>query len=204
MTIEHFIAFNIALLAAIASPGPALLVAIQTTLSADRNAGIAIGCGLGLMAATWTMLALLGLEAIFQIVPWAYVAVRFIGAIYLIYIAWGMWKGARDKVDSKAKPVSHAFRQGFLTNMLNPKSVLFSAAVLIVIFPANMTIFENVGVVFNHLIIEMLFYTALAFAMSTQGVKNAYLQAKTYIDRTASIILCGLGMRLLFSGGRAA
>jgi threonine/homoserine/homoserine lactone efflux protein len=42
MTIEHLIAFNIALFAAIASPGPALLVAIQTTLSSGRTAGMSI------------------------------------------------------------------------------------------------------------------------------------------------------------------
>ncbi len=104
MTIEHLIAFNIALFAAIASPGPALLVAIQTTLSAGRRAGIAIGCGLGLMAATWTMLALLGLEAVLQVVPWAYAVAKFVGAIYLIYIAWGMWRGARNEVEAKTTP----------------------------------------------------------------------------------------------------
>lgn len=197
MTIEHLIAFNIALFAAIASPGPALLVAIQTTLSSGRRAGIAIGCGLGLMAATWTMLALLGLEAIFQIVPWAYAAAKFFGAIYLLYIAWGMWRGARDKIEAKEKPARHAFRQGFFINVLNPKSVLFAAAVLIVIFPANMTLFENAFVVMNHLIIEVLFYIALAFGMSTETVKNGYLRAKVYIDRTASVILGMLGIRLL-------
>ncbi len=84
MTIEHLIAFNIALLAAIASPGPALLVAIQTTLSSGRASGIAIGCGMGLMAAVWTLMALLGLEAVFQFVPWAYALVRTIGACYLL------------------------------------------------------------------------------------------------------------------------
>ena len=199
MTIEHLIAFNIALFAAIASPGPALLVAIQTTLSAGRQAGIAIGCGLGLMAATWTMLALLGLEAIFQIVPWAYTVAKLVGAIYLVYIAWGMWRGARNEVKMKVTPARHAFRQGFLINVLNPKSVFFAAAVLIVIFPANMTLAENTAVVINHLVVEVLFYIGLAFAMSTPAVRNRYLQAKVYLDRAASVILGGLGIRLLIS-----
>jgi threonine/homoserine/homoserine lactone efflux protein len=199
MTIEHLIAFNIALFAAIASPGPALLVAIQTTLSAGRWAGIAIGCGLGLMAAIWTMLALLGLEAVFQVVPWAYAVAKFVGAIYLIYIAWGMWRGARSRVEAKIMPARRAFRQGFLINVLNPKSVLFAAAVLIVIFPANMTLAENAIVVLNHLIIEVLFYIGLAFAMSTPAVRNSYLKAKVYLDRTASVVLGGLGIRLLIS-----
>lgn len=197
MGIEHFIAFNIALIAAIASPGPALLIAIQTTLRSGRTSGIAIGCGLGIMAAIWTMMALLGLEAVFQIVPWAYALAKFVGALYLLYIAWGMWRGARDRIETKTQPARHAFRQGLLINVLNPKSVLFAAAVLIVIFPENMTYLDKSIIVFNHLIVEVLLYTALAFGMSTQAVSNRYLKAKVYIDRTASVVLGALGIRLL-------
>lgn len=197
MTIEHLIAFNIALFAAIASPGPALLVAIQTTLKSGRVSGIAIGGGLGLMAAAWTMMALLGLEAVFQIVPWAYAAARIVGAVYLLYIAWGMWQGARSKLEQTIRPARHAFQQGVLINVTNPKSVLFAAAVLIVIFPAEMTLFENAVVVLNHLVIELLFYTALAVGVSTEAVSRMYLRAKVYIDRVAAVVLGALGIRLL-------
>lgn len=197
MTIEHLVAFNIALFAAIASPGPALLIAVQTTLSSGRKAGIVIGCGLGLVAATWTLLALLGLEAVFQIFPRAFSAAKLIGAIYLIYVAWHMWRGAHDKIQAKEQPARHVFRQGAMINVLNPKAVLFAAAVLVVIFPSNMTLTDNAVVVLNHLIVEVLFYASLAFAMSTDGVRTTYLKAKVYIDRFASVVLGGLGLRLL-------
>ena len=61
VTWGQLLAFDIALLVAIASPGPALLMAIRTTLSGGRTAGIAVGAGLGLMAASWTLTALLAL-----------------------------------------------------------------------------------------------------------------------------------------------
>ena len=199
MTIDHLLAFNIALFAAIASPGPALLVALQTTLSAGRKAGIAIGFGLAIMAAGWTLMALLGLEAVFRLFPWAYTAAKLAGAIYLIYIAWKMWTGARDTIKTQTRPVHYAFRHGFLINLLNPKSVLFAAAVLIVIFPASMSATENATVVLNHLVVEMFFYTALAIGMSTQAISKKYLSAKVYIDRVASVILGTLGLRLLFT-----
>lgn len=199
MSIEHLLAFNIALFAAIASPGPALLVAIQTSLSSGRAAGVAIGCGLGLMASIWTLMALLGLEAVFRLFPWAYVTAKIAGAIYLLYIAWQMWAGAKKDIRTRITPAKRAFRQGFMINVLNPKSMLFAAAVLIVIFPSNMTIFENAIVVLNHLIVEIMFYTALAFGMSTQAVSQRYTSAKVYIDRTASVVLGALGLRLLLS-----
>lgn len=199
MTFEHLIAFNIALFAAIASPGPAFLVAVRTALSAGRAAGIAIGCGLGLMAATWTLMALLGLEAVFRLFPWAFTAAKSAGAAYLLYVAYKMWTGARDPIDAQVRPTNRAFRQGFLINLLNPKSVLFAAAVLIVIFPAEMSGVETAVVVLDHLAVELLFYTALACAVSTPAVSKRYLRAKVYTDRMASVVLGALGLRLLVS-----
>lgn len=197
MTLEQLIAFNLALLVAIASPGPALLVAIQTTLSAGRGGGIAIGCGLGLMASLWTLMALLGLETIFQLFPWAYAGARVLGAFYLIFIAWRMWRGARDSIGTDTRPGRHLFRQGILINALNPKSVLFAAAVLVVIFPPGMTLAEDAIVVLNHLMVEVIFYTCLAYGLGIHAVRSGYLKAKVYFDRFAALVLGGLGLRLL-------
>jgi len=197
MEIAQLIAFNIALFAALASPGPALLVAIKTTLSSGRQAGVAVGFGLALVASLWTLAALLGLEVIFLAFPWAYAAVKFFGAVYLIYVAYGMWVGASDPVQTHIKPAKRAFLQGVMINLLNPKSVLFAAAVLVVIFPESMTMKENLLVVANHLAIEVMSYSALAFGMSRASISQRYLDAKRYIDRVAALILGMLGLRLL-------
>jgi len=197
MTIEYVVAFNVALLAAIVSPGPAFLVAVKTTLSQGRTAGIAVGCGLGLVAALWTGAALLGVEVIFELFPWAYTTAKVLGALYLLYIAIGMWRGARDPAQADAYPTSHLFRRGILINILNPKSVLFAAAVLVVIFPPSLSFAESLIVVLNHFLTEILFYSALAFIMSTPTVSNAYLRVKLYIDRTCAVIIGGLGLKLL-------
>ena len=113
MSAEHLIAFNLALLAALASPGPALLVAIRTSLSAGRRAGAAVGLGLGLVAACWTLMALLGLDAVFALAPWAYAAAKIAGALYLLYIAWRrLGGGARNRSPPSVKPARRAFRDG--------------------------------------------------------------------------------------------
>jgi threonine/homoserine/homoserine lactone efflux protein len=197
MTYAHLLAFNVALLAAIVSPGPAFIIAVRTTLSAGRRAGVAIGCGLGLMAATWTLMALLGLRAAFELFPWAYGVGKIAGAIYLLYVAWKMWTGARQPIEVHAQVAERAFRQGFLVNLLNPKSVLFAGAVLILALPQNMTWIENAIVALNHLVVEIVFYTALAFCMSRPFVSRQYLRAKFYVDRVSSIVLGELGLRLL-------
>jgi len=199
MDIQHILAFNLALLVAIASPGPALLVALRTNLGAGRASGLAVGCGLGLMAATWTLTAVLGLDWVFRMFPWLYATVKIAGALYLLYVAYKMWRSAKAPIDLKSQKAEHAFLSGVLVNLLNPKAVLFAAAVLIVIFPGKLTVPEGAFLVLNHLFIEWSFYAVLAFALSTRAVSEKYLKAKAYIDRGAALVLGGLGLKLLLS-----
>lgn len=195
--LEAFIAFNVALLAAVASPGPALLVALQTSVSTGKRAGMAVGLGLAAMASLWTLMALLGLEAVFAVFPWAYSAIKIVGAVYLLYIAWSLWAGASQTVESVKQPATRLFMQGLLVNALNPKSVLFAAAVLVVIFPSTMRWQDNLAVFLNHFVVEVVFYSSLAVCMSTPRLSRAYMSAKSTLDRVAAVVLGGLGLRLL-------
>ena len=199
MELSHILVFNMALFAALISPGPALLVSVQTSLMSGRAAGVGTGAGLALMASIWTLCALMGLEIVFTIFPWAYVTVKVLGALYLLYVAISMWRGARKPLPKDVTPAKRAFRHGVMINFLNPKSILFAAAVLVVIFPKNMGWAENAFVVFNHFAVEMIFYSVVAMGMSRRVVRDRYLSAKTTIDRVSSVVLGALGLRLLFS-----
>ena len=199
MTVEQILAFNLVLAAAIASPGPALLMAVQTSLSAGRKAGVAVGFGLGCMAAAWTAMALVGLGAVFGLFPAVHTAAKIAGAAYLLWLAWRMWKSASAPVRAQTAPAGRAFRQGFLVNLFNPKSVLFAAAVLVTVFPAGLDAASGALIVANHLLVEVAFYSALAFCMSTEAVARRYVRAKRHIDRAAALILGGLGLRLILS-----
>ncbi len=197
MDLDHIIAFNLALLAAFASPGPALLYAVRTTLGRGRAAGIATGCGLATMAAIWTSMALLGIDGLFRLFPWAYTTIKIVGALYLIYVAWNSWRGALDPISESSQPNARAFVGGLLVNLANPKSVLFAAAVLVVIFPPGLTMTQKAMIATNHLLVEIVAYTGIAIVLSTQSVARRYIRAKKWLDRITAIILGGLGMRLL-------
>ena len=176
-----------------------MLMATQTSLSAGRTAGIAVGAGLGLMAAIWTMMALLGFGVLFELFPFLYVGAKAAGAAYLLHIAYRMWRNAGVSAKALIKPTGRAFRQGFLVNLFNPKSVLFAAAILVTVFPAGISLADSIVIVANHFLVEIAFYTALAFGMSTQAVAKLYMQARIYIDRAGAAILGALGVRILLS-----
>lgn len=199
MTLAQLLAFNVTLLVAMATPGPALLVAVQTNLSAGRRSGIAVGAGLGLVAAAWTLMALIGFAAVFELFPAAYVGAKTAGAAYLLYLAYRMWRDASTPVGALPRPARHAFRQGLFINLFNPKSVLFAAAVLIAIFPGGLSLGSSAVIALNHLLIEVSFYTVLAVCLNTEAVAGRYLRAKTWIDRGAAAVLGALGLRILLS-----
>lgn len=199
MELSHLIAFNLTLLAAIASPGPAMLYFIRTTLSSGRITGLYTVWGLGVMAATWSALAFMGLDAIFTLFPWAFVILKTIGALYLLWIAYQTWKHARSPLGDAPIPAARAFWGGVLVNLSNPKSVLFAGAVIMVIFPQGMAISDKVLIVANHLIIELIVGSILVLAFSTKHISAGYLRAKPALDRLAASVLGLLGLRLLLS-----
>ena len=202
MTFAALLAFNLTLLAAIASPGPSLLFLSRTAMVQGRRAGVAAALGLGLMAAIWTAAALLGLNALFAVVPWAYTALKIAGALYLIWLAVQTWRTAKSPVG--AEPVrrdGRIFLNAMLVNLANPKSVLFAGAVLIVIFPPQLASTDKALIFINHLAVEWIVQPALAVALSSPGVRRRYLAAKAGLDRSAAVLLGGLGLRLLLDPG---
>ncbi|MCX7566166.1 LysE family translocator [Sulfitobacter sp. F26169L] len=197
MTVEHIIAFNAVLMISILSPGAAFLMAVRSSVSNGRRAGIATGFGLGLMASLWTLAALLGLDALFALFPFAYTALKAGGSCYLLYLAVKTWRGANTPITNAPKAQGRAFVEGFLVNLGNPKSMLFAAAVLVVIFPPGLTAMEITAVTLNHLVLEILFYTACAFILTAPAARARYLRAKPVIDRLSALLLGGLGLKLL-------
>lgn len=201
MTGDSVIAFNLVLIAAIASPGAALLFFVKQCVASGRATGIATGIGLGLAASLWTLAALLGLEGLFRVFPWTYTTLKIAGALYLLWIAVQTWRHARDPVKDTIAQSSKAFLSGLFVNFGNPKSMLFAAAVIVVVFPKGLTGPEIALIVANHFALEVVFYTCFATLLSSAPARRQYLRAKPVFDRIAATILGALGLRLILERG---
>ena len=197
LTAAHLVAFNAALLVAVAAPGPAFLVCVQSALRGGFREGALAGLGLALVAGLWTLAALLGLELLFETLPAAYAALRIGGAIVLLWIAWRTWQGARAPVAAAPASGRRAFARGALLNLGNPKSILFSAGVLLIIVPPDLAVAEMALVTLNHVALEAAFYAGVAALMSSDAVRLRYLAARPTIMRITALVLGGLGLRLL-------
>ena len=197
LTLVDLIAFNLVLIAAIAAPGAALLYFIKTTVASGRAAGMATGVGLATAAALWTLAALLGLEAVFTLFPWTYTVLKLGGAAYLIWIALQTWRHAHDRLSEAPAPRGRAVLSGFALNLGNPKSMLFAAAVIVVVFPQGLAAMDIAVIVLNHWLLELAFYAIFAVALSSGPARRGYIRLKPLFDRIAATLLGALGLRLI-------
>lgn len=199
LTAGHLLAFNTALFLAVASPGPAFLVCVQASLTGGRRAGVLTGLGLAVVAGLWTLAALLGLDAVFTQFPLLYRTMKIGGAILMLSFAVLVWINATAAVAEDPIPVSNrrAFLRGVLLNLGNPKTVLFSAGVLLVIFPAGLSAVDIALITANHIALEAAVYSALAFLLSHDSIRAKYMSLKPVLGRATALVLGGLGIRLL-------
>lgn len=124
--------FAVACLALTATPGPDMLLIASRSVSQGRAAGFATLAGIQVGTYCHALAAALGLSQLFLAVPVAYDVVRYAGAAYLLYLAWKTFHSTGTALAPTAGLRRHSigavFRQGLLTNLLNPKMALFVLA----------------------------------------------------------------------------
>ncbi|MCE0495692.1 LysE family translocator [Vibrio salinus] len=125
--------FLITSLVVVLMPGTGVLFTVATGLFTGKRASIfaAAGCTLGIVP---SMLAsVFGLAAIFHTSVLVYQTVKYFGVVYLLYLAWSMWRSSSPLVVEKKQTETRLINivmKGFLINILNPKLSIFFLAFL--------------------------------------------------------------------------
>ena len=127
-----FLTFAMVLLVAVISPGPAI-AALVARIMARGTDGIAAFCaGLVLGDLIWLSCAMFGLAALAALFQPVFLIVKYVGAAYLLFLAWKLWRDSGAPV--QAEPVRGQGRQLFgaalLLSLGNPKIMLFYLALM--------------------------------------------------------------------------
>jgi threonine/homoserine/homoserine lactone efflux protein len=201
MTLAAFLAFaGLSLFAAI-SPGPAVLMAARTGLLEGFRTGVFLAMGIGAGAVFWASAALFGLGVIFAAAPALLWALKIAGAVYLLYLGWGMWRHAREPLDMTQTralprtPVS-AFRLGLLTQLANPKPAVMFAAIFLGTVPPATPLWVLGSLLVVVFLNETLWNTAVARVFAMERTRARYISLKTLIDRTFGAALAVLGVKI--------
>ena len=130
---ETLLAFVLATAIFAYIPGPAMLYATAQTLARGARAGLMAALGLHVGGYVHVIAAAFGLAILFDLVPPLYLALKFVGAAYLIWLGLQMIRTRNARVQAEpqtAKEPTRAFRQSVLVEVLNPKTALFFVAFL--------------------------------------------------------------------------
>ncbi|MDN7947261.1 LysE family translocator [Burkholderia multivorans] len=135
MISTHLLLIYLAALAAIyAVPGPDMALVLQTSIGRGVRAGIAAAAGLSLSRSAHVTLSACGVAALIRSAPWLYEAIRYGGALYLGYVAIQVFRSPVFDIGNgdaaAAGELRQSFVKGLLTNLLNPKALLFCSVLL--------------------------------------------------------------------------
>lgn len=125
-----------ALLIVYVVPGPDMILLLETGLLRGRGQALAVAAGLAIARAAHVTLAALGLAALFKAHPWAFDAARTVGGCYLVWLGARLLRAgiAPPALADGAAPahggLGPALLSGVLTNVLNPKALLFCSVLL--------------------------------------------------------------------------
>lgn len=134
MDLTGIIVFSIALLVAAVSPGPGIAAILARVLGRGSNGAVAFTAGMAIGDVVWLSCAIVGLAALAQTFYGVFVAIKWAGIAYLIYLAWKLWTApvvARD-VEQDARPEHpvRLFLAGLALTLSNPKTMMFYLALL--------------------------------------------------------------------------
>jgi threonine/homoserine/homoserine lactone efflux protein len=116
------------------TPGPAVVYILTRTLAQGRASGLASVAGVALGNLGNAAGAALGLAALFAVSAMAFTVVKWLGALYLIFLGVRLWRQGDDTAvgapQVRAQSHRRVFTDGFVVALLNPKTAIFFAAFL--------------------------------------------------------------------------
>jgi threonine/homoserine/homoserine lactone efflux protein len=195
--------FALACLLLALTPGPNLLYLVSRTLCQGRRAGIVSLAGTSFGFVFHVVAAALGLSAIFLTVPILYDAMRYVGAAYLLWLAWDALRpGGRDLFQTRTlppDPPARLLRIGVLTSVLNPKVAMFYLALFPQFIDATRGSVFLQGLMLGFLQIAINTVGDLCFVFAA-GAITAWLARRPLWSvlqrRVLGIVLAGIALRL--------
>ncbi len=195
----------VALLVGAISPGPSFVLVARTAISVSRLDGLCAAIGMGIGGVVFSILILLGLQAVFASAPWLYLALKLMGGSYLLYMGVRIWRSAEETMASPGAmagmrgSVMKSLLRGLLTQLSNPKTVVVYGSIFVALLPHDLPPAAALALPLLVFLVEAGWYAIVALALSAEAPRAAYLNSKKRIDRVAGGLMGLLGLKLIAS-----
>lgn len=182
-------------LVVVVTPGVDMALVTRNAIVRGRRAGLATALGVNVGIAFWSVAAALGLAALVAASAEAFTVVKLAGAAYLVWLGVQALRSRGTEPDVGARG-TRPFRQGLVSNLLNPKIAIFFTGLLPQFVGPGAGVAELLllGALFNALGVAWL--CAYALAVSRARAVLSRPAVRRAIDGVGGVVLIGLGARL--------
>ncbi|URX62217.1 LysE family transporter [Luteibacter anthropi] len=182
-------------------PGPNFVAVAHKAASTTVHEALGTVLGIVLVNLLWASCAILGIGIVFAAFPWIALAVKLGGAAYLIWFGGRLIVRAGSQAvmveASRTGGMRRAIREGIATNLVNPKSMAFFAAVFAAAAPRHVSVPTFLGMLATVCVVATTWYALVAVLFATPRVAARYRQHKAWMDRACGSIIVALGIRQL-------
>jgi RhtB (resistance to homoserine/threonine) family protein len=188
-------------LLAATTPGPNSLLVIQLAFSSGRRRAVSAVTGFVVGNVLWALATLVGLVAIFQLVPPLYLALKIAGGAYLVFLGVQLWRTPAATLEGSTRSAAIAADDGFLrgltTTLLNPKCAVYFASVFTVFLKPDAPAWVPAVLIAIVASNTMLWYGALALVFSSPRARRFENAITSGVNRVAGAVLVAFGVRLV-------
>ncbi|MEM6052891.1 threonine export protein RhtC [Erwinia sp. P7711] len=193
---------------ALMSPGPDFFFVSQTAVSRSRKEAMLGVTGITLGIVIWAGVALMGLNLILQQMAWLHQLIMVGGGLYLLWMGWQMLRSARQQHKQATQPDAAAvvlpkkgktFLKGFLTNLSNPKAVIYFGSVFSLFVGDNVGAGERWGLFLLIVGETFVWFSLVASIFALPAMRQGYQRLAKWIDGFAGVLFAGFGIHLILS-----
>jgi threonine/homoserine/homoserine lactone efflux protein len=185
----------------IVTPGQDTALTIRNTLAGGRRSGVFTALGVATGQATWTLAAAAGIAALLSASEPLFVALKLLGAAYLILLGAQALAGALRRRDVHAAPATSlrttaraSFRQGVLSNLGNPKMAVFFTSLLPQFGGTSFAALLGLGLVFCTM--TFVWLSAYGVVVAKAGDVLRRPRVTRALDAVMGTVLVAFGLRL--------
>lgn len=208
MSLEHWLAFVAASTVLLVIPGPAILLVISYALGHGRKAATSTVAGVALGDFTAMTASMVGLGALLATSAALFTVLKWIGAVYLVYLGIKLWRapvttGDAAVVDAPKERPIRIFLHTYVVTALNPKSIIFFVAFLPQFIDTSLPVFKQMAIFeVTFLFLATLNATmyGLLASMARKSIRRPSVQRT--VNRIGGSLMIGAGV--LAAGWRRA
>lgn len=201
-----FLTIAIVQLVALLSPGPDFFFVSQTAVSRTRRQALFGVLGITLGVALWSAAALAGLQLLLQQLAWLERLISVAGGLYLAWMGLKMLRGALKASAATGEPRAvlqqsewATLRAGLLTNLSNPKVVIYFGSVFSAFLGKDVSAGARWGLWGMVVIETLLWFTVVAGIFALPAMRRGYLKLSRWIDGLAGAVFVAFGLHLIFA-----